>query len=77
MVKKPKVLPPRASIFWHFGHIAVAQRPTGTYILGVGQPTMDINALAISGSDPGAVPGVSTKHPIIWDHGDEIGSTDV
>ena len=25
--------------------------------------TMDINALVISGSDPGAVPGVSTKNP--------------
>ena len=25
--------------------------------------TMDINALAISGSDPGAVPGVSTITP--------------
>ena len=24
--------------------------------------TMDINALVISGSDPGAVPGVSTKN---------------
>ena len=31
------------------------------YICGVGQPTMDINALVISGSDPGAVPGGSTK----------------
>jgi len=38
---------------------------------------MDINALVISGSDPGAVPGVSTKHPSFGDHGDEIGSTDV
>jgi hypothetical protein len=27
--------------------------------------TMDINALAISGSDPGAVPGDSTNHPFI------------
>ena len=27
---------------------------------------MDINALVISGSDPGAVPGVSTKNSFIW-----------
>jgi hypothetical protein len=27
---------------------------------------MDINALVISGSDPGAVPGGSTKHPVIY-----------
>jgi len=27
--------------------------------------TMDINARVISGSDPGAVPGSSTKHPFI------------
>ena len=39
--------------------------------------TMDINALAISGSDPGAVPGGSTKNPSFGDHGAEIGSTDV
>ena len=39
--------------------------------------TMDINALVISGSDPGAVPGVSTKTPSFEDHGDETGSTDV
>jgi len=38
---------------------------------------MDINALVISGSDPGAVPGVSTKNLSFGDHGDEIGSTDV
>jgi len=28
--------------------------------------TMDINALVISGSDPGAVPGDSTNNPFIW-----------
>ena len=38
---------------------------------------MVINALVISGSDPGAVPGGSTKHPSFEDHGAEIGSTDV
>jgi len=38
---------------------------------------VNINALVISGSDPGAVPGVSTKHPSFGDHGDEIGSTNV
>ena len=32
------------------------------YICSVPQGTMDINALIISGSDPGAVPGGSTKH---------------
>jgi hypothetical protein len=39
--------------------------------------TMDINALVINGSDPGAVPGDSTKHPSFEDHGVEIGSTNV
>ena len=44
--------------------------------------TMDINALVISGSDPGAVPGDSTKHPFtrvpsFGDHGVETGSTNV
>ena len=40
--------------------------------------TMAINALAISGSDPGAVPGGSTKSPDIGRGlGAEIGSTDV
>ena len=40
--------------------------------------TMDINALVISGSDPGAVPGGSTKSPVIGRGlGAEIGSTDV
>ena len=29
--------------------------------------TMDINALVISGSDPGAVPGDSTNHPSFGD----------
>ena len=29
--------------------------------------TMAINALVISGSDPGAVPGGSTKHPSFGD----------
>jgi len=38
---------------------------------------MDINALVISGSDPGAVPGDSTKHPSFGDHGVETGSTNV
>ena len=38
---------------------------------------MDINALVISGSDPGAVPGDSTNHPSFGDHGVEIGSTNV
>ncbi len=39
--------------------------------------TMDINALVISGSDPGAVPGVSTKTCSFGSNGDEIGSTNV
>ena len=38
---------------------------------------MDINALVISGSDPGAVPGGSTNHPSFGDHGAETGSTNV
>ena len=37
--------------------------------------TMNINALVIIGSDPGAVPGDSTKHPSFGDHGVETGST--
>jgi hypothetical protein len=39
--------------------------------------TMNINALVISGSDPGAVPGDSTKYPSFEDHGVETGSTNV
>ena len=38
---------------------------------------MDINALVISGSDPGAVPGGSTKNRSFDGYGAEIGSTDV
>jgi len=41
---------------------------------------MDINALAISGSDPGAVPGGSTKSVSVARYvvdGAEIGSTNV
>jgi hypothetical protein len=39
--------------------------------------TMVINARGISGSDPGAVPGGSTKHPSLGADGAETGSTDV
>jgi len=39
--------------------------------------TMGINALVISGSDPGAVPGGSTKTPALAGHGAETGSTNV
>ena len=53
------------------------------YIKGAGLPAMMIKALAISGLDPGAVPGgstISTHFPIlgasVFD-GAEIGSTDV
>ena len=38
---------------------------------------MAINAHGISGSDPGAVPGGSTKHPSLGANGAEIGSTNV
>jgi len=38
---------------------------------------MDINALVISGSDPGAVPGGSTNIPALRDRGAETGSTNV
>ncbi len=51
--------------------------PPGRYICLVRQRTMDINALVIRGSDPGAVPGGSTKHPLLGDHGAETGSTNV
>ena len=47
------------------------------YIRDVPSGTMDINALVINGSDPGAVPGDSTNHPSFGDHGVETGSTDV
>ena len=39
--------------------------------------TMDINVLEISGSDPGAVPGGSTKNRSFGGYGAEIGSTNV
>ena len=39
--------------------------------------TMGINALVINGSDSGAVPDDSTKHPSFADHGVETGSTNV
>jgi hypothetical protein len=35
-------------------------------ILVMSLGTMNINALVISGSDPGAVPGDSTNHPSFW-----------
>ncbi len=47
------------------------------YFEDVPSGTMDINALVISGSDPGAVPGGSTKNPSFGDHGAETGSTNV
>jgi len=47
------------------------------HIRHVASATMDINALVISGSDPGAVPGGSTKLPSFADHGAETGSTNV
>lgn len=37
-----------------------------TYIRGVGLPTMAINALVITGPDPGAVPGGSTITVLRW-----------
>ena len=39
--------------------------------------TMAINAPIINGSDPGAVPGDSTKPPSLGASGVEIGSTNV
>ena len=47
------------------------------HILNMFFGTMDINALIITGSDPGAVPGDSTTIPSFEDYGVEIGSTDV
>ena len=53
-------------------------KPQGpAYICPVPLGTMGINALVISGSDPGAVPGGSTKHPSLGGHGAETGSTNV
>jgi hypothetical protein len=46
-------------------------------IFGLSARTMDINALVINGSDPGAVPGGSTINPSFEDHGAETGSTNV
>ena len=48
-----------------------------TYIILVPSGTMDINALVISGLDPGAVPGGSTTLPSFAEQGAEIGSTNV
>ena len=65
---------------WHVHRISQPQRlqrRACRLILGMSFGTMNINALVISGSDPGAVPGDSTKHPFIWDHGVETGSTNV
>ncbi len=42
--------------------LRLCKAPRSAYIGGVPSGTMDINALAISGSDPGAVPGGSTKY---------------
>ena len=48
------------------------------YIGDVSSGTMAINAHVINGSDPGAVPGVSTNATVhLAVSGDEIGSTDV
>lgn len=49
------------------------------YIKGASLLAMMINALVISGLDPGAVPGGSTKstHSVSVFNGAEIGSTDV
>jgi len=41
--------------------IPLASDPACAYIWGVPQGAMGINALGISGSDPGAVPGGSTN----------------
>ena len=53
------------------------RRPVTPYIYRVPSGTMGINALVISGSDPGAVPGGSTNHPSLGGQGAEIGSTNV
>jgi len=52
-------------------------RRSQAYLCSVPSGTMDINALVISGSDPGAVPGGSTKYRSFGDHGAETGSTNV
>ena len=57
--------------------IAVEPPAPNAYLEPVPSGTMDINALVISGSDPGAVPGDSTTNPSFEDFGVEIGSTDV
>ena len=46
-------------------------------MLAVFARTMDINALVISGSDPGAVPGGPTNTRSFGGFGAEIGSTNV
>ena len=51
--------------------------PLRAYLGDVSQETMDINAPVISGSDPGAVPGGSTKNPSLGAEGAETGSTNV
>jgi hypothetical protein len=55
----------------------IPRAPTLRLILFPATGTMDINAPVISGSDPGAVPGGSTKTPTLAGNGAETGSTDV
>ena len=57
---------PAQKPFANFAPTPFAIPATSTYIQPVPSGTMDINALVISGSDPGAVPGDSTNHPFIW-----------
>jgi len=56
---------------------ALANPSVSSYFKDVPSGTMDINALVINGSDPGAVPGDSTNHASFGHQGVEIGSTDV
>ncbi len=42
-----------------------------------GQPDYGDKRAEIGGSDPGAMPGGSTRTSLFGDHGAEIGSTDV
>lgn len=55
----------------HFKHPeffqVLARHQNYHYLVRVSSGTMNINAPAISGSDPGAVPGVSTNHPSFED----------
>ena len=68
--------PPSGGFLRHKGRLQRAFAVPIFNLFGASR-AMDINAHVITGSDPGAVPGGSTKITSLGDHGAEIGSTNV